>query len=311
MGSLGSGRQELGRVALARPHDVGLVGALLELVGVHRVAIEDDDLRRLLVLQAAHDMPLVHAQIGLAALLDDPGALGQVRDDLLGVAGVVHQQPEQLAVGGAVADVHGELGFGRGEAPGLDDLRHQVGAHLYGQLVAACAAPTGPATWLTPDTPSAISKRQQRQRLQQRPGRHAARRHDDELAVAVEPVEHVDGGDQQGDRRDQRHHARDGQRGHRQEAQGILALRGHQLELAQGHRDPDHARQGHEDEQERAGSLPKHVSAQDAHRVPPAPLAAPAHPGCAHSRLAIQGFVGFHSLVAERWPARLPNPYRL
>ena len=109
---------------------------------------------------------------------------------------------------------------------------------------------------------------QERQRLQQRPGRHAARRHDDELAVAAEAVEHVNGGDQQGDRCDQRRHARDGKGGHCQEAQRILPLRGHQLELAQRHRDPDHARQGHEDEQERTGSLPKHVSAQDAHRVP-------------------------------------------
>ena len=86
-------------------------------------------------------MPLVHPQIGLAALLDDPGALGQVGDDLLGIAGIVHQQPEQLAVGRPVADMHGELGFGRGEAPGLNDLRHQIGAHLHDQLVEPALRP--------------------------------------------------------------------------------------------------------------------------------------------------------------------------
>ena len=50
--------------------------------------------------------------------------------------------------------------------------------------------------------------------------------------------------------RDQGHHGGDGQRRHGQEAQRILALRGHQLELAQGDGDPRHARQGHEDEQQ-------------------------------------------------------------
>ena len=49
-------------------------------------------------------------------------ALREVGDDLLGIARVVHHEAEQVAVRGAVADMHGELGFRRGEAPGLDDL---------------------------------------------------------------------------------------------------------------------------------------------------------------------------------------------
>ena len=47
-----------------------------------------------------------------------------------------------------------------------------------------------------------------------------------------------------------------------------------------------------EDEQERTGGLPKHVSAQDAHRVPPAPLAAPSTQGAPIRGLAIQWFSG-------------------
>ena len=102
--------------------------------------------------------------------------------------------------------------------------------------------------------------------------------------------------------------AGDGQRGHGQEAQRVLALRGHQLELAQRHRDPHHARQGHEDEHKRTGSLPKDVSAEDAHRVPPAPPPALPRSVAPHAlgRLTIQGLTGFHSMVAERWPAATP-----
>jgi hypothetical protein len=129
-GVLRVGVEKLVGVALARTDDRGLIAALLELVGIHHITLEGDDLGRRLLLDAAHDVPPVHAQVGPVALLDDAGGLRKVGDDLLGVAGIVHQQAEQEPVGRAVADMNRELGLRRGEPPGLDDLGHQVGADL-------------------------------------------------------------------------------------------------------------------------------------------------------------------------------------
>ena len=140
--------------------------------------------------------------------------------------------------------------------------RHEVGAYLHRQVLERVLA-HGPARWLTAATPSETSTASRAERLQQRPHRHAARGHDDQLAVAVEAVENVDGGDQQGDRGDQGHHAGNGQRGHGQEAQHVLALRGHQLELAQGDGDPGHAGQRDEDEHQRTGRLPQFFSVEE------------------------------------------------
>src|SRR5262249_51201104 len=67
---------------------------------------------------------------------------------------------------------------------------------------------------------------------------------------------------------DQRHHARNRERGHGEEADHVLALRGHQLDLAQRHGDPNHARERKEDEHERTRGLPKDVPAE--HPCPPA-----------------------------------------
>ena len=100
-GGLGGVRQEqIAGVALARPRGPrwSSAGALIELVEVDHVAGEGDDLRGLVAVGAAHDVAVLHAQELGAALLDDLRPLGQVRGHLLGIARVVQQQPEQVAV---------------------------------------------------------------------------------------------------------------------------------------------------------------------------------------------------------------------
>ena len=66
----------------------------------------------------------------------------------------------------------------------------------------------------------------------------------DQLAVAIQAIEHVNGRDQQRQGRDQRHQVGQRQQRHLDEHPRLLPLRGHEVELAQRQRDPDHAGQG-------------------------------------------------------------------
>src|SRR5262249_26085819 len=160
-----------------------------------------------------------------------------------------------------------ELGFWRREAPGLDHLGHEVGANLYRQFAQLLLRPRACHVVHVGDA-NGNEEGQHAQGLDERPRGHAPGRHDDELAIAVEAVEDVDGGDEKGNGCDQRHHARNRERGHGEEADHVLALRGHQLDLAQRHGDPNHARERKEDEHERTRGLPKDVPAE--HPCPPA-----------------------------------------
>ena len=74
--------------------------------------------------------------------------------------------------------------------------------------------------------------------------RHAAGAHDDQFGIPVQPVQRVEGRQEQGDRRDHADEGRQGQAGDRQEDEKRLPLAGQEVELAKGLRDPDHAREG-------------------------------------------------------------------
>jgi hypothetical protein len=76
--------------------------------------------------------------------------------------------------------------------------------------------------------------------------RHAAGTHDDQLGIAVQLVQGIEGGEEQGDRSDDVDQGGQGQTRHREEDQKGLTLACQQVELAQGLRDPDHARQSDE-----------------------------------------------------------------
>src|SRR5690606_35614818 len=93
----------------------------------------------------------------------------------------------------------------------------------------------------------------------------------DQLTVAAEPVERVDGGDQQRDRRYQSNQVRQRQGRHNDEGPGVLSLRGDDIELAQGQRDPDDTRQRQENQQQRSRDLPEQVTAEGAHGPPGSP----------------------------------------
>ena len=70
----------------------------------------------------------------------------------------------------------------------------------------------------------------------------ARRRQYDELAVAIEAVERMNGGDQQRERGDDRHQVRQRQRRHLNQHPGVLPLRGHDVELTKCQGDPHDAR---------------------------------------------------------------------
>ena len=193
--------------------------------------------------------------------------------------------------------------FGLRESPGLNDLPDQVGAHQHGIF---------PQQPLAPRAHDVIDHRhadgdqdcKQAKRLEQRPDRCSASRHDDQLAVAAQLVQDVEAGDQQGDRRDQRQQAGDRQRRHDQKAGHVLALAGHQLELAQRHRDPHDGRERHENEDQGSGRLPENVAAENpaenAH-PPPAPLQLIPIAHASRSEPS-ERVSASHSMVAENWP---------
>ncbi len=86
-------------------------------------------------------MPGAHHQVVRRLALDDQAALGEIGLVELLVARVVHDEAEQLAVGGALADMEREAVLGAGERAGLDDLRQDVGAHLHDVLPQELEAP--------------------------------------------------------------------------------------------------------------------------------------------------------------------------
>ena len=108
-------------------------------------------------------------------------------------------------------------------------------------------------------------QRQRQQRLRRPPDGAAGRREHDELAVAVEPVERVDAGDQQRERGDDGHEVGQRQRRHLDQQPHVLTLRGHDVELAQGERHPDDARQRQQDDEQRGTGLPKDIPFEDRH----------------------------------------------
>ena len=186
----------------------------------------------------------------------------------------MQQQPEQISGQVSIANVDRELCFRLREPPGLNDLSDQVCAHQDGIFPKQLLAP-GAHDVIDYRNPDSDKNRKETERLEQRPNRCSASRHDDQLAITTQFVQNVQTSNQQSNRRYQRQQAGDCQRRHGQETECILALAGHELELTQCHRDPHDGRQRHENEDQGSGRLPENVAAENSaenDHSPPAPL---------------------------------------
>jgi hypothetical protein len=123
-----------------------------------------------------------------------------------------------------------QVRFRRGKASRLNHLRNEIGPHLHDVGAQQLEAPRHREV-VDEDHRDRDDQGEHEQRPRDRPDRTAAGRHDDELAVAVEPVEDVDRGDEKRDGRNQSHEVRQRQQRHLDEKPRFLALRGDEIEL--------------------------------------------------------------------------------
>ena len=255
----GIGRDQLPKVAFAHGifHDLSSTGKLRQVEGV---AIEKDDVGIALLCLVPLNAAFFQKQEVAVLVLHHLAVFGNDSDALRGIAAIVHQQADQKAVGPAFADIEGQSMLDRGEAAGLHDIAHQIGAYF--------GNPPAQHPQTLRRNKGADRRQQQRcyegdsdEWFQQAPRAHARAVHDDDFGIAGELVENVGHRDDQRDRRDHHDQLRNDKAGDADECQDGLALASHQVDVAQRLSDPDSARQADEHQQERPKCGAKNVPA--------------------------------------------------
>ena len=78
----------------------------------------------------AMNIAVKHHEIGALIIGDDAATLGEIAHHLLGIALVVDEETQQIAVRVAVPDMEGEARLWARKAAWLNDLRDEVGPDL-------------------------------------------------------------------------------------------------------------------------------------------------------------------------------------
>ena len=193
-------------------------------------------------------------------------------DALRRIALVVEEDAGELAVAAPLADAHGDAALDRDEAAGLHQIGHHVGAHL-GQPIAQHAQALGREIGADHRHQDRHHDRHRQEGAEQDPRRHAGRVHHDDFAVGGHFVEHVGDRDQQRDRRDHQDEQRNDQAGDADEDQDGLTLAGHQVDVVQRLRDPDHRGQADQYDDKRTKRRAEDISADRPHPTRRPPIA--------------------------------------
>ena len=234
---------------------------------VENVAVEGDDLQLAGFCRQPVDVPPRHHQIGGPLFLDDAAALGQIGHDLGAVAAVIDDKPEQVAVFCAAAKMERDAFFRAGEFPRLQDRANEVGTNLHHIALQGTDA-FRLNVEIHEGNENGNHGRKQHQGAGEAPLMSARGRHYDQFTIAVETVQRMYGGNQQGNGQDERREIGDRQGRHLGEDDEALPLVGHQIELFQRGRDPhDRGERGGNHHQRHEG-LAEHVSAEEIHRFP-------------------------------------------
>ena len=234
-------------------------------------------------------MPLLQDQEGAVVVVQQLAGLRQHGDALGRIAPVVEENAEQLAVAAPFADMDGDAVFDRGETARLHDGAHHIGAHL-GEPVAQHAQALRREIGADRHHDQRDHDRHRHEGAEQQPRRHAGRVHHDDFGIGRQLVEHMRDRDQQRDRRDHQDQQRNDQAGDADEHQDGLTLVGHQVDVAQRLRDPDHGGQADQHDQERTERRAENISADGPHprRRPPVPACTkPARPAPHRTQCAI------------------------
>ena len=110
--------------------------------------------------------------------------LGENGDALGRIAPVVEEDAEQLPVVAPLADVDGDAAFDRGEAAGLHDVAHDIGAH-FGEPVAQHAQALGREIGADRQHQQRDHDGHREEGAEQHPRRHAGRVHHDDFGIGA------------------------------------------------------------------------------------------------------------------------------
>ena len=198
-------------------------------------------------------------EIDAAVVLEDLALLGENRHAVLGIALVVDEDAEQLAVRPPLADVQHQAAFDAGEAAGLNDVADEIGADL-GRPVPQLAQAPGREIDAERHDEQRDDGADHEEGHEQHLRRHAGRIHHDQFGIVAELVQHVGDGDHQRDRRDDHEEQRNDQAGDADEDQDALTLIGHQVDVAQRLSDPHERGHAGANQQERTKSDAKNIA---------------------------------------------------
>ena len=239
---------------------------------VETIAVEQDERGIALAgFVSLHAAVLQHEEYS-ALVLHDVALLGDDGGALLCVALVIDEDPQQLPVRPSFPDMQGEPVLYLGETPGLHDIADQVGADLGGPAAQLAKSPRRDEH-ADRRNQKGDDDRGRQERAEQDPRRHAGRVHHDDLGIIAELVEHMRNRDHQREWGDDLQKQRHDQTGDADEDEDALTLICHQVDVAQGLRDPHQRSNAGANHQKRTQGGAKNIAADRPHPTYASPLA--------------------------------------